>query len=73
MDAGQLTGSLAWLAVAVGYAWTVRTLARMAHAPAAPEVGGTTIVVPIEGRRVGAAASGGGKSDASDAARSAAS
>jgi hypothetical protein len=73
MNAEQLAGALAWVAVTVGYAWTVRALGRMAHAPGAPDEEGTTIVVPVEGRRVGAARSRGGTSDASGAARSAAS
>jgi hypothetical protein len=54
MDAVQVAGSLAWVAVAVGYAWTVRGLARMAHAPAPPDERRTTVIVPVEGRRVGA-------------------
>ena len=33
MHEAQLLGSLAWLALGVGYAWTVRKLARMARAP----------------------------------------
>jgi len=35
MDEGQLLGSLAWIGVGVGYAWTVRKLASMARPPRA--------------------------------------
>ena len=32
MDAAQLVGWFVWLAIGVGYAWTVRQLARMTRA-----------------------------------------
>jgi len=32
MDGGYLPGSLAWIAIGVGYAWSVRKLARMSRA-----------------------------------------
>jgi hypothetical protein len=38
MDAGHLFGSLAWPGICVGYALTVRKLARMARAAAPADV-----------------------------------
>jgi len=32
VDSESLIGSLAWLAIGLGYAWSVRTLARMTRA-----------------------------------------
>ena len=55
MDAQQLAGSLIWLAVVVGYAWTVRTLARrpmsmgeLADALDIEKPNATTVVAELE-------------------------
>jgi hypothetical protein len=46
MDSGYLTGSLVWLAIAVGYAWSVRRLARMNRAPDVREPDGK-LALPV--------------------------
>jgi hypothetical protein len=32
MDGGYFPGSLAWIAIGIGYVWSVRKLGRMSHA-----------------------------------------
>jgi hypothetical protein len=52
MNAGQLSGSLAWLAMGVGYAWVVLKLARMSRVAAPGEAhqhGNVRIVVDEPG------------------------
>jgi len=46
MDEGQLVGSLAWLGIGVGYAWTVQKLARMARAPRPSDPSHHRLLVP---------------------------
>jgi len=51
MDAGDLPGSLAWLAIGLGYAWTVRKLSRMARTPETRDTGKLDykLTIPVDG------------------------
>jgi len=51
MDAGDLPGSLAWLAMGLGYAWTVRKLSRMARTPVTTDAGQLDykLTIPVDG------------------------